>query len=416
MVALTHVCQTWREVFVSRSSLWTNLNCLNLDKTRVYLERSTSSPINLSLDCGDVDLSDPFFEFIPGITERLKSLYIDVDPEDIRLVGTHLPHSAPLLEVLSIEGSSDPTLPPTLFNGDLPSLHKLCLKNVRTELPWRNMVNLKIFTLTYSSRSSISIGQFLDFFESAPHLREVDIFPPGKISGTRTGRLVPLACLQRMDASGHLSSLLFDHLLIPVGARLRMGVDLSNPPIEGHPPRFIDNLRNLSNFTTINLAHGQVGLTFSGPNGEVKMVPRVTNSLTIESLTHFDTLKTERLEIMWGESSPRGPFYQALLRMKDLRALALYQCNDLLAFIRALDPSMNSSGIMPCPRLEELVITCNEGFDTKRVAGTVAARASKGAKLKTVRIYGWRWAVYPRADMLELEKHVAHLEFSHDIK
>ena len=187
--------------------------CLFVDRPQLrgpgqnsrYLDRSKSSPINLFLDTAEVDLSDPFFEFIPGVTGRLKSLVIDVEPEELELVSAYLTSHAPLLEVLSIYSSSDPVLPSALFNGDLSSLHELCLGHVHTGLPWRNMVNLTLLTLTYRS-PPVSIGQLLDFFESAPHLCEVDIFPTTPISGTRTGRLVPLTCLQRMDTSGHSSS------------------------------------------------------------------------------------------------------------------------------------------------------------------------------------------------------------------
>ena len=49
LVALTHVCRAWREVFISRSTLWTDLDCVGEARTRVYLERSNSLPLNLSL-------------------------------------------------------------------------------------------------------------------------------------------------------------------------------------------------------------------------------------------------------------------------------------------------------------------------------------------------------------------------------
>jgi len=35
VVALTHVCRAWRGVFVSRPSLWTDLNCVDEDKTHI---------------------------------------------------------------------------------------------------------------------------------------------------------------------------------------------------------------------------------------------------------------------------------------------------------------------------------------------------------------------------------------------
>jgi len=86
---------------------------------------------------------------------------------------------APLLERLTIDGCSvswlyhNPTLTPALFNGDFSSLRRLCLQHVHTELPWRNMINLTSFALENVLSGDTSIGQFLDFFEGAPHLRNV---------------------------------------------------------------------------------------------------------------------------------------------------------------------------------------------------------------------------------------------------
>ncbi|KAF9643191.1 hypothetical protein BDM02DRAFT_3104714, partial [Thelephora ganbajun] len=40
VIALTHVCRAWREIFTSHSSLWTDFDCMDSNKTRVYLERS----------------------------------------------------------------------------------------------------------------------------------------------------------------------------------------------------------------------------------------------------------------------------------------------------------------------------------------------------------------------------------------
>jgi len=135
LIVLTHVRRAWREVFVSRPTLWTDLKCADLDKTRIYLERSKSSPINLSLNSNYMVLSNPFFEFIPGATGRPKSLDIDVLPRALQLISRHLSHPTPLLEVLSIRSNWYPVLPSALFDGDLSSMRKLQLKYVRTELP-----------------------------------------------------------------------------------------------------------------------------------------------------------------------------------------------------------------------------------------------------------------------------------------
>ena len=49
LVTLTHVCRGSRERFISCSSLWTFLDCANVKQTRVYLERSKTSPLELWL-------------------------------------------------------------------------------------------------------------------------------------------------------------------------------------------------------------------------------------------------------------------------------------------------------------------------------------------------------------------------------
>ena len=152
VIALTHVCKAWREMLTSRSSLWTNFVCLDGEKTRTYLERSKSSPIDLQMDREEgLFHHDPFLQIFPHAASRLKSLYVAASPDHPQDITDYLTSPAPLLEDLSIFGSDDddpflgpehPVLATTLFGGDLSSLRMLCLFTVRTELQWRNMVNL----------------------------------------------------------------------------------------------------------------------------------------------------------------------------------------------------------------------------------------------------------------------------------
>ena len=419
VITLTHVCRAWREVFTSRSSLWTNLNCENKDQAHVYLERSKSLPVNLSLNADD-DLPSyhPFFEIIPRAIGRLRSLSIGVEG-DLQTITAHLFRPAPLLEELSICGDSDcsnPVLTPTLFNGDLSSLRKLRLNCVRTWLPWRNMINLTSFKLVHTPPNEVTVRQLLDFFEGAPRLRTVDLYSVTLAPGAQNGRLVSLACLEIMGMTGSGSaSLLLNHLLIPVGAHLKVEVDLPSPPIKDHPPRFLDNLRNLPNFTTVDLysAYGwKPHIQFNGPNGQVRMIPRTfrvdRTRLVLEYLDQFDTSRTEQLTINHGNSPSSDSLYRALLPMKHLHTLTLRHCARSHIFIYALHPDMNSSGVLVCPKLEELVIVLSGGtLDVKSVIGVVAARAARGAKVTSVRITGRKPV---GTDILELRKHVLHVE------
>ena len=409
VIALTHVCQAWREAFVSRPILWTNLDCKNVDKTRIYFERSKSTPIDLSIYCDSVGFFNAPLELIVGATGRLKSLETEVAPLDLQRISLRLSHPTPLLEALSIGSHGHAVLPSSLFNGDLSSLRELRLSHVHTELPWRNMVNLTSLALTYAS-PPVSLAQLLDFFESAPHLREIDILSSTPISGTQKGRLVPLASLQKMNTSAHPSYDLFDHLLIPVGAHLTMGAGQLPPPTcEGRPPKFIDNLGNLQNFTTIRFVSEPIYMQFSGPNGVVTMVSSsFEDRPRLESLGHFDTSTTETLELAC--CSSRDPFYQVLLPMKELRTLKLdlNACPEIV--LDALGSGNSSSGVMACPRLEELVIVVHWLFDFTHLLQTAVARAAGGAKLKTVRISKRPGTAFPHLDILELEKHVSHVK------
>jgi hypothetical protein len=427
LVTLTHVCRAWREVFISRSSLWINLDCVDEDQARIYLERSKSLPVNLSLDTEDpLPSHHPFLKIIPHAIGRLKTLSIVATADDLEDITTHLPRSAPLLQTLSIcRCCSDtqhllPVLAPTLFDGDLSSLRALNLESIHTKLPWKNMVNLTSLNMYDTSQDGISIRELLDFFESAPRLREVDLHSAAPTSGAQNGRLVSLPCLERMGITGSgPATLLLDHLLIPVGACLTVAVDL---PIKNHPPRFLDNLRNFPNFTDVDLYISEFypSMQFSGPNGQVTMFPRSSRVdrtyLVLESLDNFDTSKVERLEIHCHDSPSSDPPYRMLLPMERLRTLTLYHCASPHIFVHALHPIVSSSGVVVCPELEKLVIKLDPDrgtLDMKGIIGVAAARALRGAKLKSVKIIGQGQPA--RADVWELEKYVLHVECCDDI-
>ena len=387
-----------------------------MDKTEVYLKRSKSSPINLSLRrVKNLSPHDPFIRIIPRAIGRLRSLSVEGKPGNLQDIIAHLSHPAPLLEDMLVDGGChyephrNPVLAPSLFNGDLSSLQKLCLECVRTELPWRNMVNLTSFILAHVS--PVSIRRLLDFFEDAPHIREVDLYSGTVISDAQNGRLVSLACLERMLIDYSLSSPLLDYLLIPVGADLSIEVD--PPPVEGRPPRFFDNLRNLPGFTTIRLHSGALTyMEFSGPNGRVimnLMTAQVDETrLVLKSLAHFDTSKTERLEFHRSYLPPGDPPSWALLPMENLRTLTLSRFRGTGPFIHALDPRMSSLQTVVCPKLEGIVLVLGyaEKLDIMDVIGMAAARASRGARLKSIKIVNRDRSVYAQHDILELGKHV----------
>ena len=430
LITLTHVCRAWREVFVSRSSLWTNFNCVNRERTRVYLERSRSSPIDVKLNRGEHTVlhDSPFFQVFPHATGRLKSLSVLGTPEEVEDITPHLSHPAPLLEHLSIYAGhcckphDYPALTSALFSGDLSSLRSLCIQFVRTELPWRNMVNLTFFTLGDTPPGAVSIGQLLDFFESAPYLRTVSL-SSATPTGARNGRLISLAHLTDMYIEGNSpTSVLLDHLLIPAGANLEIWPHRYETVMEEYLPRSLDNLKNLSNFTTIKLypIGIQTRVEFTGPNGRVSTAPTARRTgridVVFELLPGLDTSKTERLRIKHGDLLSGGSARRALLPMTDLLTLTLDECKSPYNLIRALQPGMDSSEVVACPKLKELVLilpTRGEAFDMTNVIEMAAARASRGMKIRTIRISDQRDEA--NVDLSELRKHVGNVKYYHEV-
>ena len=276
------------------------------------------------------------------------------------------------------------------------------------------MVNLVSFTLTNILLGDLSVGHLLDFFESVPRLREVELASATPTSGAQDGRLVSLGCLERMSIIGRKPPfLLLEHLLIPVGATLTIGADLRSPTIEDHLLKSLDNLKNLPGFTGIYLyfCRWHPRIEFSGPNRNVIIFPAYlglpTTQSILESLALFDTSKVERLEIENGQSSARDLPYQTLLPMKRLRTLTLSRCQNIHIFTDALQPRAGSEDVV-CPELEKLVLVPRSDLEAKDVIGMAVARELRRVKLKSVRI-----ATHDKveeADVLELKKHVLQVE------
>jgi len=413
-------------MFTSRASLWTDFHCVDAAKTRAYLERSKSSPINLWLDRdGGLFPHDPFLQIAPHAIGRLKHLFVSTTPDHLQGITNYLSHPAPLLETLDIFGSSDdeflnPVLTTKLFDGDLSSLRGLSLYSLRTKLPWRNMVNLTSFALGYVMHPRITIRQLLDFFESAPFLVDVDLTFSTPESGAQSGRLVPLTHLRKLNFYGFQPpSLLLEHLLIPTGVKMTIDLDLGGPRFGDYFPRSLDNLRNLSNFTKLRLHFRDsiVSMQFAGPSGRVLITSMFAGDDATSSVAQFlamlDTSKTKWLEII-GSEPPSEDLHQALLSMKTLRTLTLSLCEDLRSFILALAPVPGSINPIPCQKLEGLVFRTGERFDIETMVEVAAARASGGSPLKSVDIINWGELV-PGERATELLKHVSRVETSFEI-
>jgi hypothetical protein len=421
IITLTHVCRAWRDVFMSRATLWTNFHCADAEKTRVYLERSKSAPINMWLERErGLFPNDPFLDVPSHAIGRLKSLCVRTTPDHLEDITKHFVHSAPLLKTLVIDGGSDfghltsPVLTSAFFGGDLSSLRQLCLYSVCTQLPWRNMNNLKSLTLAFVSRSTVSLEEILNFFESAPHLSEVTLFSAAPTLRAQDGRFVSLSHLRRLDISGSQPpSLLLNHLVIPVGAEATISRDPHVSQIDDLLPRSLNNFQNLSNISEIGLEFGSVNtyMRFTGPNGEFCATSRLgpdPTHLVTRALERFDTSSTQCL-VIEDDDRITNELHEAIRSMTNLRTLNISRCNDSPSFLLDLYLALDSGGEIACPKLEELVYRVSGVFDVGVLVDFVAARALRGVPLKSVKVVSSEQPV-PTEEAAELQEHVSHVE------
>ena len=437
LIKMTHVCRGWRELLIARPSLWAQLDCKNTDKTHVYLERSKSSPLELSL-CKDEDLTyfkDALLLVVPHIS-RLKSLNIAGSGSIFESFTPHISCPIPLLEELTITVTRKPTpfLEATLFNGDLSSLRTLSLDGIITHLPWKNLSELTTFTLSCVPKDKISVTQLLNFFTNAHHLRDITLshsIPTS--SDALPGRVVSLPCLKNLTIDADpVHSILLNHLSIPVGTSLSQEFNFQGhrSPLPDFLPKSLGNLKNVSPVTSVSLRFTRIAkyVRLDGSSGGLCMAghhlmdqdepitPSSLDSKIVRSLNRFVLSGIQMLAITkyrpptrdkTDESTP----YYILLRMEDLRALTLTQCNNL-PFILALTPHRNPSKRTLCPKLKELILYVQdlESYNIKELMTMAKERASAGEKLSSITIVGLGKLI-PGAKVFKLKEYVTRVDY-----
>ena len=433
LITLTHVCNGWRELFISCPFLWTYLDCKNVEKTRAYIERSKSSLLEVYFRAEEYSPLpyDAFLLTVPHIG-RLKSLYLSGSSVNlVEITNAYFYCPAPFLERLHVHYSlsNRHAIETPFFDGNLPSLQALHLDGVVTSLPWENLANLTTFDFRNVPSDDISVTQLLDFFECAPLLSDITLFHASPTaSDASLGRVVPLPslkCLAIITQPVH--STLLNYLSIPSGTSLVLRSGFSNEafPIPDHLLKTFENL-NLSHITSIDIECSRgVGLQLNGPSGRLRVRSDWLGAVTslpiiqhqaLRSLSHFHTSATEKLTITEYKNSlspeiQKSPPYQTLLAMDALRTLVLVKCHNI-PFVSALDPSKIPSGALVCPKLGELVlhIKKEKWFCINELLEMAKERDSKGARLSTITIISWHEFV-PTEEVLELRNHVSHVKY-----
>ena len=413
LIALTHVCRSWRDTIISRSSLWTRLDFKNAEKTHTYIQRSKLSPLEVYLKTdGDNAYLDSALFLVTPHTCRIRSLTIYTKDQS---------NAAPVLNC-------------ALLDRDLSSLRRLGLSGVITDLPWKNLANLTTLSLKSCRPGRDFVTRLLDFFENTPLLRTImleDSIP--KSSNAPSGRIVPLPRLNILAITAKPAhSVLLKHLHIPAGASLVLKFSFSGErsPLRDYLPETYTNLRNLSRITSINLHFGAIqrfvrmngssgGLCILGHWDNVMVSPYDMDRRILLSLGSPVLLATRRLAVSKYEH-PRPaevekcPVFRTLFSMDSLRTLVLNKCHNL-PFILALNPEGNSSKLLLCPNLEKLVlyVESRDQFHIDHLISMAKKRTLKDRKLSSVTIVGLGELVLGK-EVFRLREHITCVEYRVD--
>ena len=425
-IALTHVCHSWRESFISCPSLWTWFDFKNIGKTHTYIRRSQSFPIKIH-----ITFEEGFREIFPLIIPhipRLKSLTVNGFnfPGNIQ---EHFYRHMPLLEKLSI--SSYGGVDDEFSDGDLSSLRELYLYQA-TDIPWKNLPHLQV--LHFGSYLTHEITQLLDFLESVPLLHTVSLYLAGSVSDSSNAppeRIVALRHLKSITVySLRLQATLLQHLHIPLRVSL-----VSESNFEGDGSPLLDyfqerssNFCILSDITSTNVlldpGGNQASVRLSGPSGNLSLkIHRVgspswhtAQSRTFRFLDPFLST-TRRLAISgyartFGEKTKQYSISQILSSTSHLRTLILIDSDDLDAFARALNPKKDLSDPVFCRDMQELIIHTPHWTPLQLNALIEMAknRASRGVGLSSITFVD-RSGKGEWAKVYKLREHVAHVKY-----
>ncbi|KAH7927843.1 hypothetical protein BV22DRAFT_244718 [Leucogyrophana mollusca] len=240
---VTHVCRHWRQVALSRPSLWTTLT-FTPAWSEAMLARSKMGPLVI-----DVDLTNKGPKVINAVSKALKhaarvrELRLVASKEIIEGLTRPLTTAAPALESLALlntlaVGNSDPAgtgfLPVTLFSGGTPRLRRV--EMLGCAIAWSSplLAGLVELDISYLAVSRPTVTEFITTLSRMPALRTLsleDALPllpsTATASSIATKGSVPqvnLPTLTRLHLAGSVLECahLLAHLNYPANAALSL--------------------------------------------------------------------------------------------------------------------------------------------------------------------------------------------------
>ena len=178
LIAMTHVCQSWRNTLISTPSLWKRIDfstCYS-KQGMGFLRRSGEQLLDIYLIFEIENDTEPLLSTTLHNLYRLRRLEIVIHSLDFEHVLTQFTRSAPVLEYLHINNElegSDIELGDTIFDGHFPKLLGLSLYCFRMDFRTFNFPSLRRFT--FMTATEISLQDLASFFGRCPSLNFTSI-------------------------------------------------------------------------------------------------------------------------------------------------------------------------------------------------------------------------------------------------
>jgi len=418
LIYATQVCHRWRSTLSSAPSLWTEV-VFRDSSSRVltYLTRSKTFPIDVSFkptrvsfETWKFDPEDLYASRIPWVN-RMKSLDIGGDEEQIEAIVRRLCLPAPLLQCLRFDGRPNRTLvwrtpgavyfPPNFLGGQAPSLQSLSFNSISPNPTIRlPLPNLTSFTWI-DKASKVTIKDFLTLLTSAPLLEVMDIhLQVRSVSTAERTTVVALNKLRELtwsNSGGTFS--LTSCLIAPELNWLSLRVipapgyaqsDLADilPLHAGHFPLLVEPTE--MRYTT---RRGRRSCNFSSTMGHIgiTVLPGSYNDAThsfawLSRNTPISFRQTKQL-VMEEDFPPLGEI--PIERFESLESLELVGGAGIrFLLMRPYRPTLNGALVVPFPTLLELHTTSDASLPLDALAEVLMERRQAGYGLETVRIRG----------------------------
>ena len=417
LISATHVCHRWRSALSSAPSLWTKILFRDTDRVLTYFTRSGALPIDIvfkptriSFEAWTFEPEDLFTSCIPWF-DRMKSLHIQGDEEQIETIARRLCLPAPLLQHLKFDGRPNRSLvrriagavsfPHDFLGGQVPSLQSLSFDSI-SPAPLIKFPLPNLTSLTWADRNSKgTVGDLLDFLMLSPLLEVMDIrLQVQSVSTSERARVVTLnkLCELTWSNSGGTFSLM-SCLIAPELHWLSLRVvpvldspesDLASilPPNAAHFPLLAEPTG--MRYTT---RRGTRLCIFNSDTGYIRIT--VVPSHYQDGTPSFawlsrDTSISFRLMnqlVMEADYPPLGEI--PIDQFESLESLELVDCADIYpSLMLPYRHRLSGAVVTPLPTLLELQTTSNAVLPLDGLAEVLRERKQAGHEVETVRIRG----------------------------